>query len=101
MRPERGPVHAVALLVETGESRRRALRSLLEDAGYEARFAATGEQLEQVRTLVKAKYGFMTHITKLLGTIGGIIKRNRTGHQGNLCTSSACCSGQGKPHFSG
>ncbi|MFM2077823.1 MAG: hypothetical protein RJA49_1713 [Actinomycetota bacterium] len=26
---------------------------------------------------VKAKYGFMTHITKMLGTIGGVVKRKR------------------------
>ena len=26
---------------------------------------------------VNEKYGFMTKITKLLGTIGGVVKRNR------------------------
>jgi len=36
-----------------------------------------GEELEEIRRNVKAKYGFQTRITKLLGTIGGILKRNR------------------------
>jgi len=37
----------------------------------------TGEALEAIRAAVTEKYGFMTKITKLLGTIGGIVKRNR------------------------
>ena len=36
-----------------------------------------GEELEQIRREVKAKYGFQTRITKALATIGGILKRNR------------------------
>jgi PPOX class probable F420-dependent enzyme len=31
----------------------------------------------EVQRKIVAKYGFMTKVTKLLGTIGGIIKRNR------------------------
>jgi uncharacterized protein len=37
----------------------------------------TGDQLAQITTKIKAKYGYFTKITKLLGKIGGIIKRNR------------------------
>jgi uncharacterized protein len=37
----------------------------------------TGPELEGIRAKVVAKYGFTTKITKLLGTIGGIVKRNR------------------------
>ena len=37
----------------------------------------TGTELDEIRTQVKAKYGFMTQVTKFLGTIGGIVKRNR------------------------
>ncbi len=37
----------------------------------------TGDELEDIRTKVKAKYGFMTKVTEVLGTIGGIVKRNR------------------------
>ena len=37
----------------------------------------TGEALAEITSKVNAKYGFLTKVTKLLGTIGGIIKRNR------------------------
>jgi len=37
----------------------------------------TGSNLDEIRTKITAKYGFATKITKLLGAIGGIIKRNR------------------------
>ncbi len=37
----------------------------------------TGARLDDITAKVKAKYGFMTHITKLFGTIGGMIKRNK------------------------
>lgn len=37
----------------------------------------TGPELDEIRTKVEAKYGFMTKVTKVLGTIGGIVKRNR------------------------
>ncbi len=36
-----------------------------------------GPELEAIGRKIRAKYGFMTKITKLLGTIGGIVKRNR------------------------
>ena len=37
----------------------------------------TGSELDDIRQKIKAKYGFFTNVTKLLGTIGGIVKRNR------------------------
>ena len=37
----------------------------------------TGDELDDIRTKIEAKYGFITKITKLLGVIGGIVKRNR------------------------
>lgn len=37
----------------------------------------SGAPLDHIRGKIRAKYGFMTKITKLLGTIGGIIKRKR------------------------
>lgn len=43
----------------------------------------TGAQLDEITAEVKAKYGFFTKITKLLGTIGGIIKRNRIPYADN------------------
>jgi uncharacterized protein len=36
-----------------------------------------GSELEEIRRQVKAKYGFQTRITKVLGQLGGILKRNR------------------------
>jgi PPOX class probable F420-dependent enzyme len=37
----------------------------------------TGSELEAIRQRITAKYGFLTKITKLLGTLGGILKRKR------------------------
>ena len=37
----------------------------------------TGPELEGIRAKVVAKYGFIKKVTKLLGTIGGIVKRKR------------------------
>ena len=37
----------------------------------------SGAELETIRDRVRAKYGFMTKITKFLGTLGGIIKGKR------------------------
>lgn len=37
----------------------------------------TGAELDDIHREIKAKYGFFTNVTKLLGTIGGIVKRNR------------------------
>jgi PPOX class probable F420-dependent enzyme len=37
----------------------------------------TGSDFEAIRERVIAKYGFMTKITKALGTIGGIVRRKR------------------------
>ena len=37
----------------------------------------TGAELDLISQKIVAKYGFMTKLTKLLGTIGGIVKRKR------------------------
>ena len=37
----------------------------------------TGPEHEEIVRKIKAKYGFMTKLTKFLGKVGGIIKRNR------------------------
>jgi len=51
----------------------------------------TGPELEGIRAKVVAKYGFMTKITKLFGTIGGIVKRKRIpyGDRGVVITLDA------------
>jgi len=37
----------------------------------------TGPQLEAIRKEIKAKYGFMCHITKFLAKVGGVLKRKQ------------------------
>jgi hypothetical protein len=37
----------------------------------------TGAELDAIREKVVAKYGFITKVTKVLGTLGGIVKRKR------------------------
>lgn len=37
----------------------------------------TGDELDDIRNKIVEKYGFMTKITKALGTVGGVLKRNR------------------------
>jgi uncharacterized protein len=50
-----------------------------------------GDELEVIAAKVRAKYGFMTNVTRVLGTIGGIVKRNRIpyGDRGVVITPSA------------
>lgn len=57
----------------------------------------TGDELEQIRRAIVAKYGFMTKVTKWLGTLGGIVKRNRIpyGDRGVVVTLSAPATGSG------
>jgi uncharacterized protein len=37
----------------------------------------TGAELDTIGEKIRAKYGFMTKVTKLLNTIGGFVKRKR------------------------
>lgn len=36
----------------------------------------SGDEMAEIKRKIESKYGFMTKITKLLGKIGGLIKRN-------------------------
>ncbi len=49
-----------------------------------------GPQLDAIRKAIVAKYGLMTKITKLLNTLGGIVKRKRIpyGDRGVVITPS-------------
>ncbi|HEV2953089.1 MAG TPA: PPOX class F420-dependent oxidoreductase [Candidatus Dormibacteraeota bacterium] len=51
----------------------------------------SGSDLDKIRERVVAKYGFMTKITKALGTLGGILKGNRIpyGDRGVVITPTA------------
>ncbi len=50
----------------------------------------SGAELEQISERVRAKYGAMTKLTKVLGAVGGIVKRNRIpyGDRGVIVTLS-------------
>ncbi|MCU1489382.1 MAG: putative F420-dependent enzyme [Acidimicrobiaceae bacterium] len=45
-------------------------------AGGTARLV-TGSELEEIRSKIISKYGFMTKLAKVMGTIGGILKGKR------------------------
>lgn len=51
----------------------------------------TGAELDTIRTKVVAKYGVMTKIAQMFGTLGGIVKRNRIpyGDRGVIVTLQA------------
>src|SRR4051812_47045270 len=62
--------HTARVAVQPCDGRGR-VKAGTQPVGATARLA-TGPELEAVRARIVAKYGFMTKITKLLGTIGGI-----------------------------
>ncbi len=67
--------HTQRVIVQPSDARGRP-KSGTEPIQATARLV-DGDELEQISREVKAKYGFQTRITKLLGTLGGIVKRNR------------------------
>lgn len=67
--------HADRVTVQPCDSRGRVRKSS-EPFDATARLV-TGPECEAIRAEVMAKYGFQTRITKLLGTLGGIVKGKR------------------------
>jgi hypothetical protein len=67
--------HTERVTVQPCDARGR-VREGTESAEATAR-VVTGPELDEIGEKIRAKYGFMTKITKLFGTIGGILKRNR------------------------
>ncbi len=65
--------------VTAGSEPSDAVAHLVDGAGFEA-----------IQAKVRAKYGFMTKLTKLLNSIGGTLKRNRVpyGDRGIVITPS-------------
>lgn len=51
----------------------------------------SGADMAEIRRKIEAKYGFMTKITKVLGKIGGLVKRNPIpyGDRGVIITPNA------------
>jgi len=68
-------VHTQRVTVQPSDARGRVKRDT-EPIEATAR-VVEGQELEEIRRNVKAKYGFQTRITKALGTLGGILKGNR------------------------
>jgi len=67
--------HTAAVTVQPCDARGRVKDNTESiDATAEV---VTGAQLDTILAKVKEKYGVMTKITKVLGTIGGMVKRNR------------------------
>jgi hypothetical protein len=54
----------------------------------------SGADLEPIRAAVVAKYGFMTKVTRALGTLGGIVKGKRIpyGDRGVVVTPAPAVS---------
>jgi len=67
--------HTERVTVQPCDARGR-VREGTESAEATAQ-VVTGPELDEIGEKIRAKYGFMTKITKLFGTIGGILKRNR------------------------
>ncbi len=70
--------HTSKVIVQPSDSRGRVTEGT-EPIAATAELV-TGDELATITTKVEEKYGFFTKITKLLGTIGGIVKRNRIPH---------------------
>jgi PPOX class probable F420-dependent enzyme len=69
--------HTPKVLLQPSDARGTPKAGSLQVTGT-ARLAASDDPAyAEVQQKVKAKYGFMTHITKALGTVGGMVKRNR------------------------
>ena len=67
--------HTATVIVQASDSRGR-----VKDGSEPIEATAevvSGELLDEIKSKIVAKYGFMTKVTKVLGTLGGIVKRNR------------------------
>ncbi len=67
--------HTDRVTVQASDSRGK-LKAGSQQFGATAQLV-TGPSLDDIRAKVVAKYGFMTKLTKLLGTVGGILKGKR------------------------
>lgn len=81
--------HTERVLIQPCDSRGRVKDGTTEVAGT-AR-VVTGAELDEIRKLVVAKYGFMTKVTKLFNSIGNLIKRRKNvyGDRGIVVTPAA------------
>ncbi len=68
-------VHTDRVLAQACDARGR-VKAGTEPVKATAR-VVSGDELDEIRRKVNDKYGFMTKVTKALGTVGGVFKRNR------------------------
>jgi len=68
--------HTPTVKLQPSDGRGKAKDGAKEYTGT-AEVVSSGAVFDEVQRKVRAKYGFMTKVTKLLGTIGGIVKRKR------------------------
>jgi PPOX class probable F420-dependent enzyme len=68
--------HTPRVLVQASDARGKP-KAGSDEIEATARLVAAGPELEEIRRGIKAKYGFMTTVTKWLNTIGGAMKRKR------------------------
>jgi uncharacterized protein len=67
--------HTPGVTIQASDARGRVRHGSAPQAAT-ARIV-TGEAFEVIRSKVKAKYGFVTHLTKIAGTLIGVIKGKR------------------------
>lgn len=81
--------HTAGVTVQPCDARGRP-KAGTQPVRASARIVA-GPEFASIRDKVVAKYGFMTKVTKLLGTVGGIVKGHRIpyGDRGVIITPAA------------
>ena len=69
--------HTSKVLLQPSDARGKVKEGSAVVGGTARVVEAGATEFAEVQRKIVAKYGFMTKITKLLGTIGGMVKRNR------------------------
>jgi PPOX class probable F420-dependent enzyme len=69
--------HTAKVTLQPSDARGKVKDGSAPSTGQARLIASDDPLFAQVQEKVKAKYGFMTHVTKALGTVGGIVKRNK------------------------
>jgi uncharacterized protein len=67
--------HTSHVIIQPSDARGRTKKG--SSATDATALIVTGADHDAIMSKVKAKYGFVTHITRFLGFIGGLIKRKR------------------------
>ncbi len=69
--------HTARVTVQPSDGRGNPKDGSTESEATARLVQAGDDQFDEIQRKIREKYGFMTHVTKLLGTLGGIVKRNR------------------------